>query len=160
MYTLNIKDINVEPKITEDKIFEHSDDKYAVSSEAIRYINEKYPDEYNPYTLERLCEEAILHNGISAQREAEDILKKQNEDTDEEIRKEFEEETTQLNNKFDEITNKYKKLKQELEVKQEAETQGVDPYSEEYEEISKKYRVLWEELTWKEDKEIKAISNT
>lgn len=84
MYTLNLKDIDLSPKIESEKIFEASSETEIINL-AVNYINENYKDTYNPYTLQRKCTDALLHDGASLAQESKQHLdalsEKQDADT-------------------------------------------------------------------------------
>lgn len=58
MFTLNLKEVELVPRIEEDKSFQNADE-IDLEKEALTYIMEKYPDHKNPITISRKIREAI-----------------------------------------------------------------------------------------------------
>ncbi len=73
MFTLNLNEIELDPKISEDKKFESESD-YDLTGEAVAYIEATYPGVYeNPFTLKRKIEAAIkdAEGKVDAERKAD-----------------------------------------------------------------------------------------
>jgi hypothetical protein len=59
MYSLNLKEVEIDPRISEDKMFQNKDE-IDLEDEVLRYITGTYPEVYkNPMTLGRKIREAI-----------------------------------------------------------------------------------------------------
>ena len=66
MYTINLNQISIEPKIDEvNKIFE-DETKSGVVKLAVNYINTNHKDMYNINLLEQKCAEAVYSDGVPA----------------------------------------------------------------------------------------------
>lgn len=59
MYTLDLKEVKLNPPITEEKKFEN-EDQFALQDEVVAYIDANYPNVYaNAFTVKRHVEAAI-----------------------------------------------------------------------------------------------------
>jgi len=59
MFALNLKEIELTPRIEEDRSFSH-EDEIDLEAEVLKYITKTYPDKYkNPMTVGRKIREAI-----------------------------------------------------------------------------------------------------
>lgn len=95
MFTLKLKEIELIPRIEEDKHFSN-EDKYELASEVKDYIQEKYADTYkNPLTVDRKVNDAIRDDKgetFDDQVEREGKEKDVRFETYEKVRNEIEEE--------------------------------------------------------------------
>ena len=59
MFTINLKEVELEPRIAEERTFD-AVDTLSLVSQALSYVQEKYPGVYpNPITLERKLRDAV-----------------------------------------------------------------------------------------------------
>lgn len=161
MYTLNLKDIDLSPKIESEKMFEAGSETEVINL-AVNYINENYKDPYNPYTLQRKCTDALLHDGTSLAQESKQHLdalsEKQDADTQkavagiEDRNTKYEEKAKEVYKKFDDLKTK---LSETLENK--AKELNLDTESEEYKKAEEEYKTDKESLEWEQDKELKSL---
>ena len=161
MYTLNLKDIDLDPKITADKVFEHSSEESVINL-AVNYINENFKDIYNPYTLQRKCTDALLHDGTSLAQESKTHLDALSEKWDSDAKiatSQTEEKNTKYEERSKEVYKKFDDLKTKLSEKLEATAKEVnlDTESEEYKKAQEEYQAGKESLEWEQDKELKAL---
>lgn len=68
MFTLNLKELKLNPAITEDKVF-NGEDREQVASDAADYIETQYKDIYNPVTVERVTRDAVRDQKGETQKE-------------------------------------------------------------------------------------------
>lgn len=161
MYTLNLKDIDLDPKITVDKVFEDSSVESVINL-AVNYINENYKDTYNPYTLQRKCTDALLHDGTSLAQESKTHLDALSEKWDSDAKSatsQMEEKNTEYEERSKEVYKKFDDLKTKLSEKLEttAKEVNLDTESEEYKKAQEEYQSGKESLEWEQDKELKAL---
>lgn len=161
MYTLNLKDIDLAPRITEDKKFESASEEEVLNL-AVNYINENYKNAYNPYTLQRKCTDALLHDGVSLAQESKQHLDTLSEKWDSDAQKAvagMEDKNTQYEEKAKAIYEKFDAQKATLSEKLEAVAKEVnlDTESDEYKKAQEEYQTGKESLEWEQDKELKAL---
>lgn len=158
MYTLNLKDINIDPKITEDKIFEGSSENEVLNM-VTSYINENYKDMYNPYSLQRKCTEAVLHNGANLMQEQKDNLTDLSEKWASEDGGTSKEKDDLYEEKAKAVYKKYDDQKEQLSqtLDEKAKELNFDTDGEEYKKAQEEYQAKKESLEWEQDKELKAL---
>jgi primosomal protein N' len=85
MYKLDIRELKLIPKITEEKIFT-GDDKFAVINEASDYVIATYKDIYNPLTVDRLIRNSVRDGKGETDRER---FNRESEESDAKIKSEI-----------------------------------------------------------------------
>lgn len=156
MYTLNIKDIEVEPKIVEEKIIS-GNNREDVLNEAEKYIQEKYTNVYNPYTLQRKMFDLVKNDdGKTYGEEVSEKIAKEMESGD----KEFKEKQDLRYKKMEEgekiIEKKYSEQCAQLNIKWQEE---VDKIAKEEERvvIDEKFETIRDGYAWEKDKALSAL---
>lgn len=150
MFTLNLKEVAVDPQINEEKVFQN-EDRDQVLDDTENYINQQYPGKYNPYTLKRKISEAVKNaSGENYSQEVESKFNKAKEsDTSEDekwqkitsVKEEAEKEYTEETDKV--LAERAKAMEQ---VTTEEERQKVD----------EGYQGKIDEWAWKRDQKIDA----
>lgn len=109
-YTLSLREIQIEPAITEDKTFEDPN-REVIQKTAFEYIEQKYPDRYkNKTTLDRLIAASIRDNsGMTLSERTRAIFEEAYPD------KAVLERSSKESEADDEITKKYALLYDEVE---------------------------------------------
>ena len=161
MYTLKLKDIDLSPKIGSEKMFEASSETEAINL-AVNYINENYKDIYNPYTLQRKCTDALLHDSVSLAQESKQHLDALSEKQDADTKKAIagiEDKNTQYEEKAKEVYKKFDDLKAKLSetLENKVKELNLDTESEEYKKVEEEYTTDKESLEWEQDKELKSL---
>ena len=100
MFTLDIRELKLTPKITEEKVFK-GNDKYAIINEASDYIIATYKDIYNPITVDRLTRDTVRDGKGETNREK---FNRESEESDAKIRSEI----TADKKLSDDVWKKYK----------------------------------------------------
>lgn len=161
MYTLHLKDIDLDPKITADKSFEDASEDGVINL-AVNYINDTYKDTYNPYTLQRKCADALLHDGVTLASESKAHLDSLNQKWDENEKSataQSEEKFAQYEQQSKAVYAKYDDLKSKLSEKLDviAKDANFDTDSDQYKKAQEEYLQGKESLEWQQDKELKAL---
>ena len=160
MFTINLKEVELTPRISEDKLFSN-EHKYEVEREASDYILEKYSDLYkNPLTVRRKLREVVRDDNNETfdekfereQKEWNEVYEKQRQVEQgirEEIKKKYEPEFEKLAEgkelkldnlglKYDERLNTLSKSGDDEEYKKVKEEMEIERDDIRYEYIQQK----------------------
>jgi len=157
MYILDIKDLEVEPKIIDSKVISNNN-RDVVMEEAEKYIQDKYSGKYNPHTLRRKIFDAVKN--IEGKTYGEEIEARQTKEFEEEDRK-FKERQDIRYKKLEEdekiIEKKYHEQCEALNVEWQAEIDKTTN-DEEIKIINDKFETIRDGYAWEKDKAVDELN--
>jgi hypothetical protein len=167
MYTLNLKDLKIDPPINDDHSIS-GDNESKIVVEMLRYISEKHPGKHNPYTLSRKLSEIVKDDSgkISFDRKKEAEKEKKAElynKVEEEHKKlsaEIEAEQEIIQKEMDEIFASYRKILKDLLDKKIDVQMSKELTEEEKDKQVDEIETEREKVEWERDQKIKDMQES